>query len=52
MVDLHYAILVGGGLWGSLRSNNAQMLRATALGGIGTAVLPTWANTIYAVYPT
>lgn len=28
---------------GSLRSNNAEMLRAAALDGIGIAVLPTWA---------
>lgn len=28
---------------GSLRSNNAEMLRAAALGGIGIAALPTWA---------
>src|SRR5207248_9166806 len=28
---------------GSFRSNNAEMLRAAALDGIGIAVLPTWA---------
>jgi DNA-binding transcriptional LysR family regulator len=30
---------------GSFRSNNAEMLRAAALDGIGIAVLPTWAVT-------
>jgi DNA-binding transcriptional LysR family regulator len=28
---------------GSFRSNNAEMLRAAALDGIGIALLPTWA---------